>query len=95
MIKKVFGWLSGNSSKKTSNKVGGIFGQQTPEALCELDLDNMNKEAIKVQLARLYKRHNQAAGSLDPKLREEAEHMLDAISHCREKYVDAVTEGKK
>ena len=94
MIKKVFGWLSGDSNKNVTHKVGGIFGMQTPEALCELDLEGMDREAIKVQLAKLYKRHNQAAGSLDPNLREEAEQMLDAITHCREKYVDAVTKGK-
>ncbi len=97
MIKKVFGWLSGDSKKKASTVgVGGIFGKQTPEAVCELDLENMDRDAIKVQLAKLYKRHNHAAGSLNPELREEAERMLDAIAHCREKYVDAVGEkGQK
>ena len=94
MIKKLFGWLSGDPGNKDSNSVGGIFGKQTPEALCELDLDNMDTEAIKVHLARLYKRHNHSAGSLDPGLREEAEKMLDAISHCRDKYVDAVVNDK-
>ena len=96
MIKKVFGWLGGNSNKKTSpsGKIGGIFGKQTPEALCELDLDKMDREAIKDHLAKLYKRHNNAAGSLNTELREEAERMLDAVTHCREKYVDVVKENK-
>lgn len=90
MIKKVFSWLSGGSKRKSSSaSVGGIFGKLTPEAVCELDLEKMDREAIKVQLAKLYKRHNHAAGSLNPELREEAEQMLDAITHCREKYVDA------
>ena len=96
MIKKVFGWFGGESKKKpASRKVGGIFGKQTPEALCGLDdLDNMDSTAVKAHLAKLYKRHNDAAGSLDPELRAEAEQMLDAIAHCREKYVDAVLRGK-
>lgn len=95
MIKKVFGWLSRDSKKKESSaSVGGIFGKMTPEAVCELDLGNMDSDAIKVQLAKLYKRHNHAAGSLNPELREEAEQMLDAIAHCREKYVDTPTNKK-
>jgi len=95
MIRKVFGWLSGHSGKEARPyQVGGIFGKVTPEAMCELDLDTMDREAIKAQLAKLYKRHNQAAGSLNPGLREEAEVMLDAITHCREKYVDVVEKKK-
>ncbi len=89
MIKKVFSWLVGGSKKKSSSPgVGGIFGKLTPEAVCEIDLEGMDREEIKVQLAKLYKRHNHAAGSLNAELREEAEQMLDAITHCREKYVD-------
>ena len=96
MIKKVFGWLSGSPRKDSSNyRVGGIFGKMTPEAMCELDLDQMDRDEIKAKLAMLYKRHNHAAGSLNPDLREEAEKMLDAIAHCREKYVDKVPDQGK
>ena len=96
MIKKVFGWLSSGKEKKSEpGKIGGIFGRLTPEAMCGLDsLDNMDSTAVKAHLAKLYKRHNDAAGSLDPELRAEAEQMLDAIAHCREKYVDAVSRKK-
>ena len=86
MIKKVFGWFGGSSEKGTSaKKTGGIFGKVTPETMCELDLDKMDRNAIKDHLAMLYKRHNHAAGSLNPELREEAEKMLDAIAYCRDK----------
>jgi hypothetical protein len=48
----------------------------------------MDRDEIRTHLATLYKRHNNAAGSLDPELRREAETMLDAIVHCREKYIE-------
>jgi hypothetical protein len=48
----------------------------------------MEPDEIRQRLAILYKRHNHAAGSLDGELRKEAELMLDAIVHCREKYID-------
>lgn len=87
MIKKFFQWLlpSGND---VAPQVGGIFGNMTPEALCGINPSQMEKDEIRKQLAMLYKRHNQAASSLNSELREEAEEMLDAIVHCREKYVD-------
>ncbi|MEC5125365.1 hypothetical protein VSU19_01275 [Verrucomicrobiales bacterium BCK34] len=87
MIKKFFKWLA-PSPKDINPQVGGIFGNMTPEALCGIDPSQMDKEEIRKQLAMLYKRHNQAASSLNPELRDEAEEMLDAIVHCREKYVD-------
>lgn len=88
MIRKFFHWIGGRKPDE-SLKVGGIFGKMTPEAMCKIDADTMNREEIRNQLARLYQRHNQAAGSLNPELREEAEHMLEAIVHCRQKYVDS------
>lgn len=91
MFRKIYQWFSGADAKdeKQNLQVGGIFGRMTPEAMCEIDPAKMDRSEIRAQLARLYKRHNDAAGSLNPELREEAEHMLDAIVHCREKYVDA------
>ncbi|MDG2125620.1 MAG: hypothetical protein P8J87_18095 [Verrucomicrobiales bacterium] len=59
-----------------------------PEHLCGLR-DGMTPKELQDQLALLYKRHNRAASSLDPKLRKEAEIMLDAIVECRKKYLDS------
>lgn len=89
MFKKVYQWLSGApSATEQSPPVGGIFGRMTPEALCGIDPARMDAAEIRSALAKLYRRHNDAAGSLNPELREEAEQMLEAIVHCREKYVD-------
>lgn len=60
----------------------------TPEAMCGIHPREMSREEIRIRLAELYRRHNQAAGSLNEELRQEAELMLDAIVACREKYVD-------
>lgn len=57
-----------------------------PEHLCGLR-DGMTTDELQEQLSVLYKRHNRAASSLDPKLRKEAEIMLDAIVECRKKYL--------
>lgn len=89
MFKKIFQFLSGSNAGDENLEVGGIFGRMTPEALCGIDPSTMDRGEIRTRLARLYKRHNDAAGSLNPELRTEAEHMLEAIVHCREKYVDA------
>lgn len=89
MIKKLFRWLSGREETAGEPlEVGGIFGRMTPEGMCEIDPAKMDRDEIRRRLAELYRRHNQAAGSLDGELRKEAELMLDAIVHCREKYVD-------
>ena len=88
MIKKLFGWMGRGSAKDSSLKVGGIFGRMTPEGMCEIDPKKMNRSEIKDRLAMLYQRHNQAASSLNPELQEEAEHMLQAIVICRQKYID-------
>ncbi|MCF6313022.1 MAG: hypothetical protein L3J39_11275 [Verrucomicrobiales bacterium] len=79
-----------------SNKNGSPttdFKPVTPlpsaEERCQIDPKSMDKKAIREHLKTLYKRHNEAAASLDPKLRDEAEAMLDAIVECREKYIDS------
>lgn len=46
----------------------------------------MSPEDLRRQLAKLYQRHNRAASSLDPKLRHDAEFMLETIAALREKY---------
>ena len=59
---------------------------RTPEEMCGI-APNMPKEKIREELAKLFRRHNRAAASLDEKLREEAEVMLDAIVSVRERYL--------
>lgn len=61
----------------------------SPETMCEIDPDSMSMDEIRKHLKKLYKRHNEAAASLNEELRNEAEKMLDAIVECREKYVDS------
>ena len=56
-----------------------------PEQICGIT-PGMSREEIQERLAMLYRRHNRAASSLDEKLREEAEVMLEAISALREKH---------
>ena len=92
MIKKLFRWFSARDTHADlPPEVGGIFSRMTPEGMCEIDPKTMNRDEIRRRLAALYKRHNHAAGSLDRSMREEAELMLDAIVHCREKYVDSAS----
>ena len=89
MFKKLFGWIGrGKSADNPPLEVGGIFGKMTPEGLCGINPEEMNPSEIRDRLAMLYQRHNQAAGSLDAELREEAEHMLQAIVICRQKYAE-------
>lgn len=88
MFSKLITWFSGRAEEEEDLQVGGIFGRMTPESMCGIDPSKMDREEIRATLAKLYKRHNHAAGSLNPELREEAEQMLDAIVHCREKYVE-------
>lgn len=57
---------------------------KSPEELCGIQ-SRMHKDEIKARLALLYRRYNRATSSLDPKLRAEAEIMLDAIVTVREK----------
>ena len=87
MIKKLFQWIAGHYDRNSAPvRVGGIFERMSPEGLCGIN-PAMDRDEIRSRLATLYKRHNNAAGSLDPELRREAEYMLDAIVHCREKYI--------
>ena len=62
---------------------------QSPEELCAVT-PKMSKEEIKARLAFLYRRYNRATSSLDPKLRAEADTMLDAIVTIREKVFGAL-----
>lgn len=90
MFSKLFTWLSGREGNESEPlQVGGIFGKMSPEGLCGIH-PSMGRDEIRNRLATLYKRHNAAASSLDETMREEAEMMLDAIVHCREKYVDGI-----
>ncbi len=63
-----------------------LVANAPPEKLCGIT-KGMSAEEIEKQLTQLYRRHNRAASSLDPKLREEAEVMLDAIVEMRLKYL--------
>ena len=58
---------------------------KTPEELCEVT-PKMPKDQIAARLKLLYRRFNRSASSLDPKVRAEADKMLDAIVIVREKY---------
>lgn len=86
-----------NASDQPSNSVtpssDSGFKPVTPlasaEELCGIDPKTMNKKVIREQLKILYKRHNEAAASLNDQLRKDAEAMLDAIVECREKYIDS------
>lgn len=60
-----------------------VVAGPTPEETCGIS-PAMSKDEIKKRLALLYRRYNRAASSLDPKLRHEAERMLDAIVTVRE-----------
>jgi len=63
-----------------------ISPDATPEQLCGI-VEGMTKEQVAAQLAILYRRHNRAASSLEERLREEAEIMLDVIAAMRQKYM--------
>lgn len=58
---------------------------QTPEDLCEVN-SKMPKDQIQARLKLLYRRFNRSASSLDPKIRSEADQMLNAIVLVREKH---------
>ncbi len=60
----------------------------SPEELCGITPE-MPREEIAQRLAQLYQRHNRAASSLDPVLREDAEFMLETLSGLYEKYITA------
>jgi hypothetical protein len=57
---------------------------RNPEEMCGIT-PKMSKEQIGAQLKLLYRRYNRGASSLDPKVREEADQMMDAIVAVRDK----------
>ncbi len=61
----------------------GAAAPQTPEDLCEVN-SKMPKDQIQARLKLLYRRFNRSASSLDPKIRAEADKMLNAIVLVRE-----------
>ena len=72
--------------KWESKSAESIDPKSSPEILCGVD-KSMPKEEIHEKLAVLYRRHNRAASSVDAKMREEAEIMLEAIATMKEKYL--------
>lgn len=88
MIRKLLQFFSG-SDASAKPKGWEATTKPSPEAMCEINPSSMSREEIKTHLANLYRRHNQAASSLNPELRREAEDMLDAIVQCRELYVES------
>ena len=60
--------------------------KESPEVLCGIN-KQMSKEEISKKLADLYRRHNRAASSLDPQMREDSEAMLEAIAAAKEKFL--------
>ena len=64
---------------------GDLRTNVSSEKLCGIT-KGMSQEEIDKRLTELYRRHNRAASSLDAKLREEAEVMLDTIVELRMKY---------
>lgn len=75
------------SSVKEDLSFKAVTPLPTAEELCEINPDSMDVEEIRTHLKKLYKRHNEAAASLNKELRKEAETMLDAIVECRGKYI--------
>ncbi|SKA80417.1 hypothetical protein SAMN02745166_00630 [Prosthecobacter debontii] len=59
--------------------------EKTPDELCEI-APKTPKDQVQARLKLLYRRYNRGASSLDPKIRAEADLMLDAIVKVREKY---------
>lgn len=58
--------------------------ERTPEEMCGITSD-MSREQIGAQLKLLYRRYNRGASSLNPKVRDEADQMMDAIVAVRDK----------
>lgn len=77
------------STKQKEPSFQAITALPSIEELCGIDPKTMNTEEIRQHLKKLYKRHNEAAASLNKELRSEAETMLDAIVECRTKYIDS------
>lgn len=77
---------SNAKSKWKDQAVQGLSRDLSPEELCGITPD-MTQEEIGERLAKLYQRHNRAASSLEPQLREDAEFMLETLAGLREKYI--------
>ncbi len=60
--------------------------RKSSEELCGIE-PGMDPEEIRKILAKLFRRHNRAASSLNEELRVEAEIMLDAIVDVRSRYL--------
>jgi hypothetical protein len=73
-------------AKWEADAAQGLSRHASPEELAGLTAD-MTPEQIAERLAKLYQRHNRAASSLDPQLRDEAEFMLETLAGLREKYL--------
>ncbi len=71
--------------KWKQSAVQTLSRQAPPEELAGITAE-MSTDQIRERLAKLYQRHNRAASSLDPQLREEAEFMLETLAGLREKY---------
>lgn len=71
-------------AQKPAEKPAAPPKKLTPEEMCGI-LPKMSKDEIRAQLKLLYRRFNRGASSLDAKVRDEADAMLDAIVAVREK----------
>ncbi len=76
---------SSAKAKWEKNAAAPLSRQDSPETLAGITPDMTHPEIL-ARLAKLYQRHNRAASSFDPKLREEAEFMLETLAGLREKY---------
>jgi hypothetical protein len=88
MFKKILQSLSKSQQAKAqapARPSGPLpVAPRTPEELCEIT-PKMPRDQIAARLKLLYRRYNRGASSLDPKVRAEADRMLDAIVVVREK----------
>ena len=58
---------------------------QSPEEIIGIEPD-MSREEIKKHLRDAYKKWNQRVANTDPKIREQANKMIDIITELRKKY---------
>lgn len=71
-------------------KSGGKSGKAaSAEALCGIQV-KMSQAEVAARLKLLFRRYNRGASSLDAKMREESETMLNAIVEVREKFFGAI-----
>lgn len=76
---------TGAPSRAASSSAETKSSAASPEELCEIS-PKMSKDQIAARLKLLYRRFNRSASSLDPRVRDEAEKMLNAIVLVREKH---------